>query len=141
MQQMIRGKLQQKGFTLIEAITVVAIIGILSAVALPFFNNESMKNRRTEAISAATRIANELQEYHADNFTYQNYAISAAISNGLKWYTAAVVNPTQTTFTVTLTPIAGSAQAGDECGTFSIDEKGSKSVSSSTVAHCWSTSN
>lgn len=132
-----------RGFTLIEAVVVVAIIAILAGIAWHIFKLEGMKNRRTEAISAATRIANALQEWHADNFTYDTYVVSAAISSKLQWYTAAVINPTQTTFTITLTPNAGGAQAGDtECGMFSLDEKGVKSNSgTASVAHCWGTSN
>lgn len=137
------GAVKQKGFTLVEAMVVVAIIGILAAIAFPIYNRESMKNRRTEAISAATRIANELQAYFSDNnFSYTGYGISSAVSNNLRWYNAAVVTPTATTYTITVTPLAGSVQADDtDCAAFTLDEKGVKgNTGTETVtARCWST--
>ena len=136
------GTLQHKGFTLIEVMVVVAIIGILAAVAWPLFNQESIKNRRTEAISTATKIANELQDYHADNKTFVGYAISAAITNNLKYYTAVVSNPTATQYTLTLTP-TGSQVDDTECTTLFTNEMGVKGFTGSapSAARCWGTNN
>ena len=55
----------EKGFTLVELMIVIVIVGILSAVALPNFLNQTSKARATEAKSAiATAFKNAQVEYH-----------------------------------------------------------------------------
>lgn len=59
-----------KGFTLIEVMIVVAIIGILAAVAYPSYTEFVTKNNRAEALRELIHIANLQEQYYVDNRTY-----------------------------------------------------------------------
>lgn len=126
------------GLTLIEMMVVVAIIGILAGIAWPLFDAQQMKSRRSEAITATTRINSELTSFFPDNgFAYTGYTINTAITGGLKYYTAAVAL-TASTYTITLTP-TGVQAADAECKNYILDNVGRKSNngSATSVATCW----
>lgn len=57
----------RKGFTLIELIVVIAILGILAAVLIPRFTGFTEKARATEALVDAKQIATALDSYYAEN--------------------------------------------------------------------------
>jgi type II secretion system protein G len=59
-----------KGFTLLELLVVVAIIGVLAAIAIPAYHNYVDKAQRTVAISTLDTIRKDLEVYHID---YQEY--------------------------------------------------------------------
>jgi type IV pilus assembly protein PilA len=62
--------LNRKGFTLIELMVVVAILAILSAVALLQFKNYHRKSYNTAAVSDIRNMESLLQGYYADNKRY-----------------------------------------------------------------------
>ena len=103
----------QQGFTLIEIMLVIVIMGILLAVAYPSYLSALRKGRRAEGISALTAIQQAQERYRANNANYGALAaltgVSANTPNGL--YTLAVSNITATTYTVTAT--AAGSQAHD----------------------------
>jgi len=57
----------QKGFTLIELMIVVAIIGILAAIAIPAYQDYTARAQVTEAINLAAGLKMGVTEYHADH--------------------------------------------------------------------------
>lgn len=65
----LRGK-TQRGFTLIEVLIVVAIIGILSSVAIPAYRDYVIRARLSEATSALSETRVRMEQFYADNRTY-----------------------------------------------------------------------
>jgi type IV pilus assembly protein PilE len=61
---------QHKGFTLIEIMIVVAIIGILMAIAIPAYGNYVKRAKITEAVGALSEMRVKLEQYFQDNRTY-----------------------------------------------------------------------
>lgn len=59
-----------KGFTLIELLIVVAIIGILAAIAIPQFSSYRVKSYNTAAASDLKNVKTALEAYYADNQKY-----------------------------------------------------------------------
>ncbi|HVC00894.1 MAG TPA: pilin [Steroidobacteraceae bacterium] len=64
----------QKGFTLIELMIVVAIIGILAAIAIPAYQNYTIRAQVTEGLSLADGWKTSIAEYYAQNGTFPTCA-------------------------------------------------------------------
>jgi type IV pilus assembly protein PilE len=121
---------RSRGFTLIEIIVVVMIIGILAAIAFPSYNNQVRKSNRAAAKSWMLGVANVETQYLMQARAYGDLtALGTAAtlpSEVSKFYTATitVTAGTPPTYTITVTPVSGTTQVAD--GWLAIDQDGNK---------------
>lgn len=130
-----------KGFTLIEVLIVVAIVGILAAIANPIYVEYVQRGHRASAKSALMSVAQWMERaataqgfYPAANNVPDDLL---TVEGGL--YSITIVVPQGgAAYTLTATVKAGSSQSTDKCGNFTLDQAGIRGVSGSEDdAECW----
>ena len=119
----------EKGFTLVELMIVIVIVGILSAVALPNFLNQTTKARATEAQSSiSAAFKNATQSYLEDPTNFASNAVSSGTDCGtdLALTTTSTVTAYACSVSSTTLTITGTLDTGDTV-------EGSIDVSNGTV--------
>jgi type IV pilus assembly protein PilE len=130
-------KKEQHGFTLIELMITVAIIGILAAIAYPSYTRYALHGYRSEGIAQLADGVARMERYYAQNSTYAAANLAAigitnATSQSGKYIISFNGTPGATTYSLQVVPQG--SQANDSCGTLSTDQTG---VKSPVTATCW----
>lgn len=137
-----------KGFTLIELIIAVAIVGVLAAVAMPVYQSQIRKSRRTDAKTALLDLASRQERYMTTNNVYTNVpanlgysgSFPVAVPSSTSYnYGLSVTAIGSTTTTYTATAIPNGDQVNDSCGTYTINELGVQGNTGATIPtdQCW----
>jgi len=105
----------QNGFTLIEMMIVVAIIGILAAIAIPNYQDYVRKSRRTDATIAISKIQQAQEKWRANNSSYTATLSDLGITNTTEggYYTLSLSGASATGYTVLATAVNGKSQQSD----------------------------
>jgi len=135
------------GFTLIEVMITVAIVGILAAIALPNYSQYVERGRRKDATAVLMEAAQFAERYFTENRTYVgvNAAMPAALKTspreGSAWYNIASSGEAVSTYTLTAAPT--SAWTPTKCGSMSVNQIGVRLVttpaspSASDISDCF----
>lgn len=136
------------GFSLIELMIATAIIAILSAIAIPSYQEHVAKGRRGEATVALMEAAQALERYYSANGRYVTAAGGTTLpavfpvqvpASGAAYYTLAAVAGSTGNNTFTLQATAIGAMASDECANFRLSHTGARTLDGNTrpVDQCW----
>jgi type IV pilus assembly protein PilE len=138
----------ERGFTLIEVMIVVAILGIIAAIAIPNYSSYVNRARRAEAQTALQDAAQFMQRFYAANNRYDTSVSGTALTlpvsmrtipintSGSATYYNLTVQTAANTYTLTATPV--NVMASDACGAYTLVQTGARgSLGSLSVAQCW----
>lgn len=130
-----------KGFSLIELMIVVAIIGILTAIAVPSYRTYIQESRRSDAYVALTSAAAEQERIYIYDNRYSNSIAVLGGSNSPQGHYVITLTATDSTFTLTATAATGSTQFLDtNCRTLTLNNLGVRGSSNSgggATTGCW----
>jgi type IV pilus assembly protein PilE len=131
--------IHSKGFTLIELMIVVAIIGILASIAIPSYTNYIKLGKAAEATSTLSDLRIKMEQYYQDNRTYVGGLCAPASGDKYFTYTCSVA-ASAAGYTL---QAAGNSAEGMAGFNFTIDQNNAKTSQydgGSTVTGCWITS-
>jgi len=152
-------KQTHQGFTLIELMITVAIIGILAGIALPSYQDSVRKSRRADVKTVLLGLANAMERLYTVSNSYCDAAAGGTLiancgttiedtgtssiytipPETASFYTVTISAATNNSYT--LSAARTGAQSNDKCGTLTLTNTGVKGVTGAdtgvTAADCW----
>ena len=144
------------GFTLVEVMLVLLIVGVLAAIAYPAFASHVVKARRTEAQVALLELMQMQERHYSEHNTYLAFAADGMDGAGprFKWYSGSAAHSSAyelsgkacpnlpLTTCIELKAVPGTARVDSAfrdagCGTLSFDSHGAHGASGADGARCW----
>jgi type IV pilus assembly protein PilE len=144
--------MNNKGFTLIESLIVLAIIGILASLAYPSYQNYIIHARRSDGQTALLDLSARLEQYYAQQQTYQTATMNTGTPTDISgtnlspqgWYTLSIAFQDTSAYTIQASPIHSQAFSDTLCQTFTLNHLGVKGITAGPagapkglVRECW----
>lgn len=141
---------QQRGFTMVELVIVIAIVGILTAIAYGSYENSVVKSRRKAAAACLLENSQFMERFYTTNLRYNqtNAATPVAVALptfGCETDQAAFYNiqfngaVSATAYSIEAVPVGAQLAKDTDCGTLRINQAGAKSITGTvgTMDRCW----
>ena len=135
----------QKGFTLVELMIVVVIVGILASIGIPAYGSYVLRGKLTEASTELAAMRVKLEQYYQDNRTYAGACAGGTVAPlpaGTKYFTYSCPTLTASAFTVNATGVVAQG-TGDFV--YTIDQSNTKQTTDAPAdwgtmpVNCWIT--
>jgi type IV pilus assembly protein PilE len=122
-----RGEYRCSGFTLIELMIALVLVGIIAAISLPTYNSQVSKSRRADCQGVMMGFSQAMEKYYAINFSYAGAADGGADTGvpastlypvrcpieGATFYNLTINAADASSYTLRATPVSGGPQDGD----------------------------
>lgn len=145
--------IRMSGFSLIELMITVAIVGILASIALPSYTRYVAKARRADARTQLVQVAQFMQRFYAANDSFATDRAGNAVlgqvpanllhspADGSALYDLSIPagSLTVASFEIDMVPVVGGAMSNDPCGTFTLTSAGLRGVTGTAMSRddCW----
>jgi type IV pilus assembly protein PilE len=137
----------QRGFSLLELLVVISIVGILAGIAYPSYMNSVRKGHRVEARAALMEMASRQERFFSMNYRFERtlaplgYGTDPFITDNQR-YSIRISSATPaapadvSAYTLTATPLGD--QLNDQCGSYTLTNPGQRGmVGKGDVETCW----
>lgn len=134
-----------RGFTLIELMITVAVVGILAAVAYPAYTSHIARVNRSAVQSFMYAVANKQEQYlldarsYADTLAKLSLSVPAELTSRYTVSLAMDMTATPPSYLITATPIGAQLSNDARCGELTLNQQGvkTKSGTAANVSDCW----
>lgn len=143
---------KSKGFSLIELMVTLVIIGILVGIAYPGYREYITRARRSDGQAALLDLASRMERYYSEENTYQTATIGSGGTTDVKatnqspegWYAISITAANASSFTIQAVPQNAQATSDTLCQTLTLTSQGVKGITAGpsgtptgTAAACW----
>lgn len=125
------------GFTLIELLVAVAILAIVSAIAIPAYTNQIEKTRRADAKAGLMDVAQRMERCYTRVDAYSAGACPSGNTSSVDGFYSIEINATASTYTLIATPTGTQTSDAGKCASFILDHLGNRSATGSHADRCW----
>lgn len=135
---------RDRGVTLVELMIVVAIVGILAAIAYPSYTQYVLRGKRAEGKALLADVAARMERYYFQNNTYTSnltdLGYNVANPTSVEGHYTASAGPISggsiaTSYILTITPVSGFTDY--QCGALTQDSRGKQGQASGSTDVCW----
>ncbi|MBZ2209390.1 type IV pilin protein [Massilia soli] len=130
---------RSRGFSLVESMVVLVVIGILSAIAIPSYTQYILRSHRTTAQAVLAESAQFMERYYTTNNTYEGAALLTAVvprdaGGTAVRYNVSFVDDAAGAEAYVLQAVPANAQLDDDCGTLTLSNTGAQGAGADG---CW----